>query len=152
MLTNETQFGLVATEPGKKPLVTLDGRTKEWRGKTVQHDPAYLYLRAPGARKIAFDDDVLLTLGRAARASVDDGEDPMPSVFGAAGRDRRVGLPRLILSRPFTVGGVDHPMQSLGLGALRRGSEHADARNLIDGRRDTHPVDAARLRRPVRAR
>ena len=26
VLTNETQFGLVASEPGRRPLVTLDGR------------------------------------------------------------------------------------------------------------------------------
>ena len=30
VLTNETQFGVIAVEPGKRDVVTLDGRTGEW--------------------------------------------------------------------------------------------------------------------------
>jgi hypothetical protein len=54
VLTNEEQFGVVAVEPGKRPLVTVDGRTKDWAHATTllrgpitvqaQHDAAYLYL------------------------------------------------------------------------------------------------------------
>jgi hypothetical protein len=32
VLTNEEQFGVVASEPGKRPAVVLDGRDREWRG------------------------------------------------------------------------------------------------------------------------
>ena len=31
VLTNEEQFGVVAVEPGNKPVVTVDGRDREWR-------------------------------------------------------------------------------------------------------------------------
>jgi hypothetical protein len=31
VLTNEEQFGLVTSEPGKKPAVVLDGRDREWK-------------------------------------------------------------------------------------------------------------------------
>ncbi|WP_053227785.1 hypothetical protein [Solirubrobacter soli] len=133
VLTNETQFGLVATEPGKQELVTLDGRTKEWRGKTIQHDAAYLYLRAPGAKEVTIDGDVTLTLGRKPQLRWATKMDPMPSVFGLPAGTGAWVSPRFILSRPFTAGGVDHPVDFLDLGTLRRGSERADARNLVDG-------------------
>jgi hypothetical protein len=31
VLTNEEQFGVVASEPGRKPAVVLDGRDREWK-------------------------------------------------------------------------------------------------------------------------
>jgi hypothetical protein len=78
-LTNEEQFGLVATEPGRRDAVTLDGRDGEWAGNgsaavataggvirevSAVHDAAALSLRivtsAPdvlrhGPLRIAFD-------------------------------------------------------------------------------------------------
>ena len=39
VLTNETQFGLVATEPGRRPLVTLGGRRGEWHGRGALRPP-----------------------------------------------------------------------------------------------------------------
>jgi hypothetical protein len=133
VLTNETQFGLVATEPGAKPVVTLDGRTSEWRGATVKHDAAYLYLRAPGAKRITIGGDVELTLGTRPHLRWSSKLDPMPSVFGLPRQPGAWVEPRLVLSRPFSAGGVEHPAQWLDLGTLRRGSERADVRNLVDG-------------------
>jgi hypothetical protein len=60
-LTNEENFGVIAAEPGRAPVVVVDGIGAEWdvRGHSpvvaetrgavrevrVTHDPAYLYLR-----------------------------------------------------------------------------------------------------------
>lgn len=59
-LTNEEHFGVIATEPGKRAVVTLDGDDREWRNGQSQmlaesrgpvrelratHDESYLYLR-----------------------------------------------------------------------------------------------------------
>jgi hypothetical protein len=54
VLTNETQFGVVAVEPGGSPGVTVDGYAREWRDTSplpqgtpallARHDGGYLYL------------------------------------------------------------------------------------------------------------
>jgi len=74
-----------------------------------------------------------LTLGRKPQLRWAAKLDPMPSVFGVAARGGAWVSPQLILSRPFSAGGVNYPVQFLDLGTPRRGSERADARNLIDG-------------------
>jgi hypothetical protein len=140
VLTNEAQFGIVATEPGKKPLVTLDGRTREFGSRRVMHDAAYLYLRTRGSGRVVVDvggEQVRITLGPGRRARMERSFDPEPDVFGV---DRRSGSwlsPRLILSRPFTVRatGEQFPAEFLDLGKLRWGSGRADARNLVAGTR-----------------
>ncbi len=53
-LTNETQFGVIAVEPGARPSVTVDGDAGEWSGTRpplrgtpallARHDAGYLYL------------------------------------------------------------------------------------------------------------
>jgi hypothetical protein len=72
VLTNESQFGLVAAEPGLRPTVVLDGRAREWRhARVLLHasgpvrelratsDAAYLYLlvrrRGSAAFQLGFD-------------------------------------------------------------------------------------------------
>ena len=57
--TNEEHFGVIASEPGRRPVVTVDGRAGEWDGNgsrrlfagsvparelRATHDPKYLYL------------------------------------------------------------------------------------------------------------
>jgi hypothetical protein len=77
VLTNEEQFGVVASEPGKKAAVVLDGRDREWRrngsrriarskGGAVRElravgDAAYLHLLVRGdarARRLTLGFDV----------------------------------------------------------------------------------------------
>jgi hypothetical protein len=69
-LTNEEHFGLVAAEPGRRPVAVLDGRGEEWarnRSRVVArsrsgpvrevravHDAAYVWLRVTLARPAAW--------------------------------------------------------------------------------------------------
>jgi hypothetical protein len=141
VLTNETQFGIVATEPGKRSLVTLDGRTREWKSRRVTHDAAYLYLRTRGSGRIGIDvrpgggDEVRITLGPGRKAHIEQSFDPTPDVFGVEARPGKWHSPRLIVDRGFTVPGTgqQYPPEFLDLGTLRWGSERADARNLVAG-------------------
>lgn len=141
VLTNETQFGVVATEPGRKPLVTIDGRTKEWGRATIKHDAAYLYLRArtPGTISIDVrpgggpDLRVVLGPGRKARFEQPNAADPIPSVFGVGQRSEPWVSPRLILSRPLTIPTTGQPLppEFLDLGTARWGG--SDVRRLVAG-------------------
>jgi hypothetical protein len=149
VLTNETQFGLVAAEPGRRPLVTLDGRAREWprRGTLlVKSDAAYVYLlvrRAGATTRVDFDvrpgggEDAVLTLGPGRHATLQQPAalDPVPPLFGVGARSGPWVTPRLILSRPLTIPstGEQRPPEFLDLGALRWGSERRDVRTLVAG-------------------
>ena len=156
VLTNETQFGLVASEPGRRPLVTLDGRAGEWRGTrplrptagrlAVRSDAAYVYLlvrRSGATTRVGFDvrpgggEDAVLTLGPGRRAGLQQAVamDPVPALFGVGARSGPFVTPRLLLNRPFTVPstGEQRPPEFLDLGTLRWGSERRDVRTLVAG-------------------
>jgi hypothetical protein len=96
-LTHEEQFGIVAVEPGERPVITVDGRDGEWDGdRRVTHDASYLYLRLrdrpPGRTTIAFDVrpdagpevEVALGPGRRARLVQATGTDPIQNLYGLA--------------------------------------------------------------------
>jgi hypothetical protein len=110
-LTNEEQFGVVAVEPGERPVVTVDGRDTEWEGGgklELEHDAGNLYVllrdRAAGATALGFDvrpggnrglpgrpgvapdADVALTIGPGRRAHVWHAAwtDPISFLYGAA--------------------------------------------------------------------
>jgi hypothetical protein len=105
VLTNEEQFGVVAVEPGARPVVTVDGRDSEWDGGgrlRVTHDAGFLYLllrdRPAGALTLGFDvrpggnrgvmpdADVTVTVGPGRRARVEHAAwtDPISFLYGAA--------------------------------------------------------------------
>jgi hypothetical protein len=143
VLTNESQFGLVAVEPDSR--IELDGRTRDWKrvkplhpGLRVAHDAAYLYLlvqrRSAGTPlRVGFDvrpgggEDVRVTLGpgRSARLEQSAVSDPLPGLFGVPPASTPWVSPRLLLNRD--------PFDFLDLGTLRWGSAAADVRNLAAG-------------------
>jgi hypothetical protein len=111
VLTNEEQFGVVAVEPGERPVVTVDGRDSEWQdgGRLrVKHDAAHLYLLLrdrsagqtmlgfdvrpggnrglPGRPGVAPDADVAVTVGpgRSAQIWHATWTDPISFLYGAA--------------------------------------------------------------------
>lgn len=141
VLTNETQFGVIAVEAGRKPKVTLDGRTREWGGKTITHDAAYLYLRARTPSTIEIDvrpgggPDLRVVIGPGKRARFEqpNATDPIPSVFGTGRRAEPWVSPRLILGRPLTIPTTGQQLapEFLDLGTLRWGG--GDVRRLAAG-------------------
>lgn len=146
VLTNETQFGVVAVEPGRKPAVMLDGRTSEWGRATIKHDAAYLYLRLRAndprrERTIGIDvrpgggDDLRVVVGPGRKLRIEQPAalDPIPSLFGVGQRAEPWVSPRLILSRPLTVPttGQALPPEFLDLGTPRWGG--SDVRRLAAG-------------------
>jgi hypothetical protein len=149
VLTNETQFGIVAAEPDRRPRVTLDGRAREWGGRgrlQVTHDTAYLYLlvrRRGATTRVGFDvrpgggEDVVLTLGPGRRATLRQAAatDPLPPLFGVAPQPGPWVSPRLLLSRPYTVPstGEQRPAEFLDLGTLRWRNVRRDVRTLVAG-------------------
>ena len=140
VLTNETQFGVIAVEPGKRDVVTLDGRTGEWGNARIKHDAAYLYLRARSPSTIEIDVRptpgpdlrVIVGPGKRARFEQPSATDPIPSVFGTGQRTEPWVSPRLILSRPLTLPtGQELDPEFLDLGTLRWGG--SDVRRLAAG-------------------
>jgi hypothetical protein len=147
-LTNEEQFGIVAVEPGERPVVTVDGRDGEWDGdRRVTHDASYLYLqlrdRPPGRTTIAFDVradagpevEVALGPGRRARLRHTTSTDPTQNLYararGYVAVERGAWVsPRLILNRPYTVPGTGErrPTELLDVGRLRWGTADPAAR------------------------
>jgi hypothetical protein len=152
-LTNEEQFGIVAVEPGERPVVTVDGDDREWEGdRQVTHDAGFLYLRlrdrAPGRTTIAIDvrpapgPEVKVELGpgRRARLLQATWTDPIQNLYALA----RGYVPverapwvtaRLILNRPYTVPGTGErrPAELIDVGRLRWGTADPGARG-FDGR------------------
>jgi hypothetical protein len=160
-MTNEEQFGIVASEP--RAPVTIDGRTDEWRRNgsrtigdlRVTHDPSYLYLLVPsGRREVTFDvprggPDVKLELGPGRRARILQAAwtDPIAFQYGLARHYVRVDpadlkpgsgkwvSPRLIVNRPYVVPSTRErrPVELVDVGHLRWGAASADGRNTVDG-------------------
>jgi hypothetical protein len=108
-LTNEEQFGIVAVEPSRRPVVTVDGRPDEWEHNGAHrllreaggvselravHDAGYLYLlvRRQGDVRVDFDvrpgggADVRLELGPGRRARILHAAwtDPISWMYGVA--------------------------------------------------------------------
>ncbi|MBE2315359.1 hypothetical protein DVA67_005190 [Solirubrobacter sp. CPCC 204708] len=141
VLTNETQFGVIAVDPGRRPVVELDGRVREWRGARIKHDAAYLYLRARTPSTIEIDTRpgggpdlrVILGPGRRARLQQPSALDPIPSVFRVGLRLDEWVSPRLILSLPLTepTTGRELAPEYLDLGTVRWGG--SDVRRLAAG-------------------
>ena len=111
VLTNEEQFGVVAVEPGARPVVTVDGRDSEWEAGgrlRAKHDAGYLYLLLrdrggepltigfdvrpggnrglPGRPGVTPGADVALTVGPGRRARVEHAAwtDPISYLYGVA--------------------------------------------------------------------
>lgn len=134
VLTNEEQFGIVAVEPGARPVVTVDGRDDEWEGDSLlTHDAAYLFVRLrdrpPGRTTIAFDvrpgegADVKVTLGpgRRARLLTRSATDPTSILYRrhvAAPRGPWLS-PKMLLNR--------WPTELLDVGRLRWGTADPEA-------------------------
>jgi hypothetical protein len=160
-LTNEEQFGIVASEP--KAPVTLDGRTGEWAHNgsraigdlRVTHDASYLYLLVRTPAEVKFDvwpgdgPDVRLQLGPGHRAQILQGAwtDPIAFLYGIAhgfvpvrraemqpGSGKWVS-PRMILNRPYVVPstGEVRPVELIDIGRLRWGPASEDGRNTVAG-------------------
>jgi hypothetical protein len=140
VLTNETQFGVIAVEPGKRDVVELDGRTREWGTARVKHDAAYLYLRTRTPSTIELDTRpgggpdlrVIVGPGKRLRLEQPSAADPIPSVFGTGQRTEPWVSPRLILGRPLTLPtGQPFGPEFLDLGNPRWGG--SDERRLAAG-------------------
>jgi hypothetical protein len=127
VLTNEAQFGVVAVEPGRRASVTVDGRTRDWRGVrpllrgrtqvSVRHDAAYLYLlvRHPSG-----------TLGFDVRAGENGGRPGVPAAAEFAltlGPGRRARLEQAAWTDPVArIYGVAHAYVPVNRDDLRPGS------------------------------
>jgi hypothetical protein len=145
MLTNETQFGVIAVDPGKRPAITVDGATGDWKAvKPVvtgaeelraTSDAAYLYLllKRPDANAsttIGFDvapaagDEARLTVGPGRRAHLEQRTGGGPFVE-----------PTLLLNRPYTipVSGEKRPAERMDIGHFRWGTADPSAPG-YDGR------------------
>jgi hypothetical protein len=97
-LTNEEHFGMIASEPGAQPVVTLDGEDEEWdengslvvaesRGEVrevrVVKDEEYLYLRLRLDADEAWRDNPI-TVGLDVRKGENGGLPDHPGVFPEA--------------------------------------------------------------------
>lgn len=158
VLTNETQFGVVAVEPEVRSEPERLGE-----GLEVSHDAAYLYVRLrrddPSKPiRLAFDvrpgenggevpeADARITIGPGDRARMEIAAwtDHVAQLYGVA-RDfvpvRRADVrrgsgvwvaPRLILNRPYRVPttGEERPAELMSLGRMRWGDPADDSRAL----------------------
>ena len=93
--TNESQFGILASEPGSRQRIVLDGDGSDWEGESqtivesrgpirelrVTHDEAYLYLRVTTDQSEAWHRTPLVI-----------GFDTLPGTSDGLPYSRRAGL------------------------------------------------------------
>jgi hypothetical protein len=172
-LTNEEHFGLVAVEPGARPVATLDGIDSEWshngsqvvgesdgpvREVRVAKDEAFLWLRLRLERPASWRTSPL-TLGFDVQPGGNGGlpglagVDPAADVAVRIGPGDRASISQAAWTDAFSlVYGSIHGVPTVAPASLRRGSGSWVAPRLmldrpyvvpVTGR--THPVEVASL-------
>jgi hypothetical protein len=148
VLTNEEQFGLIASEPGRRDVVTLDGRDREWRSNGSRAlspslravgDAAYLYLlvRKP---KLPLTIGIDARPGNGGGLPGTDGVDPAADVAVTIGPGRKATIVRAGFADPTQwEWGVHEKLFPVDMSALRPGSGKWFSPSLILSRPNTVP-------------
>jgi hypothetical protein len=153
VLTNEEQFGLIASEPGRRDVVTLDGRDREWKRNgsralspslRAASDAAYLYLLVKKPK-------LPLTIGIDARPGDGgglpgtNGVDPAADVAVKIGPGRKASIVRAGFADPTQwEWGVHEKLFPVDMSALRPGSGKWFSPSLILSRPNTVPSTGER--------